>query len=259
MRQNNRNRKPLVPWVVLGSAPNPTLPDVSWDDAKLVCVNASGWTAKNLGLPIPYLTVMTGSSVTKNNEFTNAACKALSGLSTHELVVIEFGAKLPYVRKRLAAIDYHYESVAAMSRDGYADIVLEVIGEDLGRSKQRNPPSSRIRAIWRKLMPLHLRSLVRARLGKEANPENQQEVSSGKVSSGLFAVILALYRNAPLVIMSGFSLSDGGHSYLPSAGPRYHAVVDKYALHLITEFNLPVVTSEPKLAEIAGIKLFSNS
>ena len=67
-----------------------------------------------------------------------------------------------------------------------------------------------------------------------------------KISTGLFAVVLALHLSAKNVILSGFSLTQDGHSYSSSNLARAHRDMDRYLLNRLTEKGFPVYAADKK-------------
>jgi hypothetical protein len=83
-------------------------------------------------------------------------------------------------------------------------------------------------------------------------PSNEHE---NRPSNGIFAIAYALSCGAFEVIVSGFSLTQGGHSYNDLDKRRRHIDPDKAALIYFAENNFPVSTTETNLADITGLRL----
>lgn len=202
-------------FVVLGSAPNPTLIDKHLKEAKLVCVNASGYCAAKLGLPTPDVTVMSGYMVQDTEDAVKVATKeSIRNLKTSELVWIERGVHFTEAQGRLAALGYQYQYLQLIDHEQRAKIICAVTGESLG----------------------------------EASGDK-------KVSTGLFAASLAFYRGASQVVLAGISLNAGGYEYCSSERPRKHVTADSRAIAAMKRLGLPIKTSEPGLAMATGIEL----
>src|SRR5215510_10884921 len=116
--------KTIPPHLVLGSAPNPCLPTKRFDSFTLVCVNGSGWPAKQLGLPIPDLTIMSGGTLTLPQEEKTRAC--LRGLRTKNLLVLTVGVEPLQAKNILRELDYAYEQNAYMNYDKRARVIKAV-------------------------------------------------------------------------------------------------------------------------------------
>lgn len=203
------------PFIVLGSAPNPTLVDGQLKGAKLVCVNASGYCAAKLGLPTPDLTVMSGYMVQKTTDTVKATTReSIRNLKTTELVWIERGVSFADAKGRLAGLDYKYEKLKLINHQQRSRIISAVTGKNLG-----------------------------------------EESGDKKISTGLFAVSLAFYRGASQVVLTGISLNTGGYEYFSTDQPRKHIAADKQVISAMKRLGLPIKTSEPSLAIETGIEL----
>ena len=109
--------------LVLGSAPDPTLPS-SCAGSTLVCVNGSGWSARRLGIPRPDLTIMPGSIL--NEESSAETREALCGLRRATLVYVTIGATIKEARSILSGLDYGYERLQLMSPRRKARIMKQL-------------------------------------------------------------------------------------------------------------------------------------
>ena len=119
-----------VPWLILGSAPNPQLPSGQLNKMNLVCVNGSGWSAKQLGLLTPELTVMGGSILTKPS--AEASREAIKSLKTRKLLLIEYEVTLAEAREILIRLDYQYEELQVIRYKRRAGIIKAATGKNLG-------------------------------------------------------------------------------------------------------------------------------
>ncbi|HJY80359.1 MAG TPA: hypothetical protein VKK81_04675 [Candidatus Binatia bacterium] len=126
--------KSVPPHLVLGSAPTPQLPTKQFDSLALVCVNGSGWPAKQLGLPIPDLTVMSGGTLTLPQEEKTRTC--LRGLRTKNLLVLTVGVESTQAKNILRELNYTYEQIAYMSYDKRARVIKAVTARNLGRGNK---------------------------------------------------------------------------------------------------------------------------
>lgn len=200
-------------WVILGSAPNPTIPRSKIADSILVCVNASGFVASKSKLPVPGVTIMSGyMAVPPTNDVEETTRNAIKGLKTKELVWIDRGCAFTNAKAQLRKLDYGYETATVFTHEQRAQIVKQITGADLAtQSRDR------------------------------------------KISTGLFAVCFALYRGASEVILSGISLSTGGYEYCQRPKERRHVLPDQTAISKLLDAKLPVKTSEKALSAITGI------
>lgn len=135
--------------LVLGSKPDPVLPDLAQIDA-VACANASGRSARDLGLPDPALTVMT-AVLTSGNPSDEHSFQQLRGLRTGLLYHLgrpkaEQGGLLArlvrrwkmrhmapaHMRERLAALDYRYERLIVWPASAYHELMLGLCQNDPG-------------------------------------------------------------------------------------------------------------------------------
>lgn len=111
-------------WMVLGSAPNPSIPYSIIEHSKLICVNASGFMADKLQLPIPDVTIMSGyMAVPPSDDIETATRNAIKGLKTKELVWINRGCTFADAKARLKELDYQYAAITVFSHEQRAQIV----------------------------------------------------------------------------------------------------------------------------------------
>jgi len=74
-----------------------------------------------------------------------------------------------------------------------------------------------------------------------------------KISTGVFAVILAYFYGAHPIVMSGFSFSTGGHVYDRTQHKRYHVSVDKAALLRARALKLPFYAADRNFSLESGL------
>ena len=81
-------------------------------------------------------------------------------------------------------------------------------------------------------------------------------IKAGKPSNGVFLALLALHQGASLALMSGFSLTQGGHRYNSLGLPREHADADRQLLAMAVRQGLPVSTTDEKFSSESGVPMF---
>lgn len=120
------------PTLVLGSAPDPGLPEAWPRGNPLVTINASQASAERLGLPVPTLTVL---SVTVLNARQQAreAQRALAGRRTRQLVVVTHSAEWRQDGHVLDAIGYRAERIVRVTTRYRGRVVRAQTGLDAGR------------------------------------------------------------------------------------------------------------------------------
>ena len=74
-----------------------------------------------------------------------------------------------------------------------------------------------------------------------------------KISTGIFASLLALYAGANQVVLSGFSFSIDGHAYNTLNHKRSHISSDKTALLLARNKGLPFYTPDKTFSAESGL------
>ena len=74
-----------------------------------------------------------------------------------------------------------------------------------------------------------------------------------KISTGIFAALIAFYLGANPVILSGFSFSANGHAYNTFKHKRNHISADKTALLLARKKGLPFYASDSKFSLESGL------
>ena len=80
-----------------------------------------------------------------------------------------------------------------------------------------------------------------------------------KISTGVFAALLAASLGYEPIVMCGFSLSNDGHSYNPLGHRRQHREVDAIALRLLADPRHAVFSSDPAFAASSGLPLWGGS
>jgi hypothetical protein len=138
-----------------------------------VCVNASGWAARRLGLPDPVLTIMAGAKLAHPDRGHDR--QAMRGLRTERMLLITY------------ALDMSI---------GDAERVMEALGLTYG---QLDTIDFETRAL-----------IIEAMVGPGTGRGHKDRT---RVSNGIFAACLALHLQASEVVLAGFSLTSDGHSY----------------------------------------------
>ncbi len=77
-----------------------------------------------------------------------------------------------------------------------------------------------------------------------------------KISTGLFAAVLALYLGGAPVVMSGFSLKNDGHAYNSQGHRREHKETDTRVLAIIRDAGLAIYAADPVFAQQSGLRLY---
>ncbi len=98
-------------YLVLGSAPNPHLPREVDENLKLICVNASGWSAVKLRLPDPEITFIYEVMPTLSPRL-QFHVDSIKNLKTKILLFIKFNPTDKYIiesRVKLAERNYCYQ------------------------------------------------------------------------------------------------------------------------------------------------------
>ncbi len=152
--------------LILGSKPNPSLPPASHYQA-LACANASGFSARQLGLPSPTYTVMS-AILTAGDSTTHHNLQALRGLSTETLyffprqpvqtayplkrilIYLRHWQMQPwYFRLTLYRVDYRYQRFVNLPWLYYHDLLKKLCHQDTDIMAQieRKQPSTGIMAL----------------------------------------------------------------------------------------------------------------
>ncbi len=151
---------------MLGSKPAPALPPRAAFDA-VACANASGHSARALGLPDPVFTVVT-AVLTSGKASDEHSLRRLQGLRTGRLWHIrrpkaDAGGPLARLlaavrmrrmsvaelRRRLRALDFRYEELVSRPARFYHDLVLGLCEGDPGLAETiaRKQPSTGLVAV----------------------------------------------------------------------------------------------------------------
>jgi hypothetical protein len=77
-----------------------------------------------------------------------------------------------------------------------------------------------------------------------------------KPSTGIFAVLYALFTGVPQIVLGGVSVDKDGYSYGSLPGIQVHRDEDLFAMQLIAERYPAVTTSEREVSEKTGLLLF---
>jgi len=80
-----------------------------------------------------------------------------------------------------------------------------------------------------------------------------------KISTGLFAVVLAFHLSAKKVILSGFSLSQDGHYYSNTNLARAHRDMDRYLLNRLIDKGFPVYAADKKAQAEMNLPLWKDA
>lgn len=224
--------------LLLGSKPEPVLPPVgSWQE--LACANASGRSARDLGLPDPAFTVISAIVTSGKKPANDLAVANLAGLSTAELYFLPRPtaggnavkrALFPlrmwrcqpwYFRRRLAAEGYRW---GAFHDPGYAWYI------------------ERIRAL------------------SGDDPAVMAALAEKQPSTGAMALAVALSLGRwERVILAGFSF-ELTHAYahnptIEELGTTRskHAETDILVMSALARGHRGVFTTERAVAEAAGV------
>jgi hypothetical protein len=82
-------------------------------------------------------------------------------------------------------------------------------------------------------------------------------VGEEKISTGVFAALLALEQGASKVILSGISLTADGHAYNDLGHVRHHVNSDQRALAVAIGRGLPLFTLCPVFSKASGVPLWA--
>ncbi|MEI9403146.1 hypothetical protein [Mesorhizobium argentiipisi] len=77
-----------------------------------------------------------------------------------------------------------------------------------------------------------------------------------KISTGVFAIMLARFAGFAPVVVSGFSLSQAGHGYDTRNAFRYHADEDAALLRLVVRRGEPIYAEDRDFAAETGLPLW---
>lgn len=121
-------------WLVLGSAPNPTVPPGLAQTCLLACVNNSGLTAQRLGLKTPDLAVRA----------EHKSWQEIAGLSTRAVLWI---SERPMLRLRLkypASFRHRAAAIRRLPSPARDAMMADVLGLAVGSFKTGQRPSNGI-------------------------------------------------------------------------------------------------------------------
>jgi hypothetical protein len=226
--------------LVFGSKPAPALPPPGTFDA-VACANGSGRSARAEGLPDPVFTVMSTVLTSGHKPANDLALEAIRGLRTHTLYLYprpeatgqplkrlwrmlkRFNVQPWYFKRRLEALDYHYDEVVAWPRRTYHELALRLVGGDpeIASVIARKQPSTGVMALA---------------IGM-ADPRFDRFIMSG-----FSFEITHAYAHNPLIDELGTTRSK-------------HLETDVAVLRKLAERHGTVFTTEPAVHEAAGIPL----
>lgn len=228
--------------LVLGSKPDPRLPPAG-SCAALACANASGRSARTLGLPDPLFTVMSSVLASSKNPSNRLAREALAGLRTQTLY---YCPRQMYRRDPLKRLLHMPEVLACGPR----------------------PFARKIRAAGFRFETFVVRPLRRyIRLVETLcgeDPEIEGELRAKHPSTGVLAAAIGLGEAGfEKVILSGFSF-EITHAYAdnPLIARRgtvmsRHADTDIAVLRRISARTGRLLTTEPVVHERTGIPMLT--
>lgn len=121
--------------LVVGSAPDAIAPALDSID-KTICVNASAWNAREMGIRLPDMTVVAGFSTLLDKPVRVATQKVWRGLATRDLFFIEAGATASEGRRVLDQCGFDYRTFTSITQVGRAAIIGEVCGQELGLGRR---------------------------------------------------------------------------------------------------------------------------
>jgi hypothetical protein len=192
------------PTLILGSAPSACAPkSYDPDTWALVCINASGRIALELGLGTPCVTILAASVFTEESKTSIEARAALAGLQTDVAIVrlvnrgvVSRVLRMARIQWRIHHLEYRYGRLHFLS-------------------------------------PFHWQPIARPILEPlEIAPDNE---TSTNISTGIFACILATWLGASKVVVGGIDPSSTGHAYSTSNHPRKHIFADTRAARILQE------------------------
>lgn len=230
--------------LVLGSKPAPSLPPRAMIDA-VACANASGHSARALGLPDPELTVVT-AVLTSGKGSDEHSLRRLQGLRTRRLYHIrrpkaDRGGWLSRLvaavrmrrmsvaelRRRLRALDYRYDELVSRPAGAYHELIRGLCGHD--------PTVARL-------------------------------IEEKQASTGLVAVAVAIEeRRWERIVMAGFDFTlvhaYGTNPLIAERGSALskHAETDVAILRRLARLRGDLWTSEPVVHERTGLPLVAAS
>jgi hypothetical protein len=191
--------------LVLGSAPGAVVP-AEYDRSSwcLICVNASGWTARRLGLGTPDITIVTSGALRKSSISNVEMRTAVDGLNTNTLIV------------RLITRNFLKRILAQV------EIQLRLRWLNFGRNRLYFMG----RDIWSPILDATIGPRLRS-----------SEGDNFYVSTGVFACLFAIYFGASRIYVAGIDPDSIGHSYSTSKLPRDHVFADRLAIQALQARN----------------------
>ncbi len=224
--------------LVLGSKPDPVLPDPSRFDA-VACANGSGFSAARHGLPPPRFTVM--SAILGSLESGRQSIRALEGLRTERLYFSPRPEKPRRgVRKLVRTLKtyemqpFHLKRLLRNASYTYDDFVVR--------------PHAELLALARGLC--------------EGAPEVLAQIDRKQPSTGMMALVIgAGIEGFDRFILSGFSFelthAYGTNPEIAERGTKVsgHANTDVAVLQHLAHSRGTVFTTEPIVQERTGVPL----
>jgi hypothetical protein len=122
------------PWLVLGSAPNPSIPTDLAKRAELVCINNAGATAARLGLPPASLTVRNS-----NKEWNSVA-----GCTMPLVLWMSNANPVEVYWTKLFKAKAHVGEIRAMNKAVRAEITDDILGSGVAEVGRMHKPSTGI-------------------------------------------------------------------------------------------------------------------
>jgi hypothetical protein len=226
--------------LVLGSKPDPVLPAPESYNA-LACANASGYSARAHGLPVPAFTVIS-AILTSGIESGQQSLTALRGLETETLYYFPRPTKSHGLFSKLLHIRQEYRTSAM-----YFEKTLRCI-------------------------PYHWRSLVKRdnayyrALAESLCLDNEPllaQMHEKSPSTGIMTLVIGMsLGDYERFVLSGFSF-ELTHAYAdnPEIGQRgtrvsRHTPTDVQMLRHLSQRYRAIFTTEPSVHERAGVPLF---
>ena len=226
--------------LVLGSKPAPALPPPGTFDA-LACANGSGRSAAAEGLADPVFTVMSTVLTSGHKPANDLALEAIRGLRTETLylyprpeatghplkrlvrAIKRYNVQPWYFKRRLAALDYRYDSIVAWPRQAFHELALGLCGDDpaIAGIIAKKQPSTGITAL--------VIGMTDPRFDRF-------------IMSGFSFEITHAYAHNPLIDQLGTTRSK-------------HLETDVAVLRRLAELHGGVFTTERAVHEAAGVPL----
>ena len=222
-------------FLVLGAAPHPVLPEMISAGTKLICCNASGFTAKSMGFPSPDLTVFSldfafGAAATQTRD-------AICNLDSFGILYFRNYAKRSIVRDPMSRLTMTWRNISKPRR-------LYRLLADMDFNWQYGLAESRMRVLRGVSRELNFTS------------EHWAQIKRKQPSTGLSAILWLLWRFRGIPIRtSGFTM-ETSHAYAEETkGDFPHYDTDSKLFKLIAKYCSNVSTYEPSLSSRTGLKL----